>query len=351
VLRGNVLGRQAQGALRTSADQVLGHQGAAALAALFAQFGHENGLDYSTGRARLRATAIDGSPLSPVFIGIGAEGRVPDAASKELAMDHVLNDCWPTLAVAGPGMAGPSSARSAEEGASLSALWTELVSGLCKIEHTEFTQKTCTVIVTRGHRLCGAEGACLAARDTEILERALLEGVRKSVAVDFGLCPSSIAEILRRCFVFMGLSCWPSRIPFLLVMAAHAKHAPDAQRGAKLLLAQNQQFLRQSISVARPDNELAEWLSPAEYAVTRLLIEGKSYQEMAKLRDTSKRTVANQLASAFHRLGISGRAELLCLLAKRKLGTGPAITSAKPQLALTPDTVLGFARVAGQGGR
>jgi len=85
--------------------------------------------------------------------------------------------------------------------------------------------------------------------------------------------------------------------------------------------------------------------------VTRLLIEGKSYQDMAKLRDTSKRTVANQLASAFHRLGISGRAELLCLLAKRKLGGDPPVVSARPALALTPDTVLGFPRVAGQAGR
>ncbi|HKO49936.1 MAG TPA: helix-turn-helix transcriptional regulator [Polyangiaceae bacterium] len=266
-------------------------------------------------------------------------------------MDHVMNDCWPTPAVAGPGLIGAASVRPVEERASLSALWTELVSGLCKIEHTEFTQQTCTVVVTRAHRLSGEEGARLSSRDTEILERALLEGVRKSVAADFGLCPSSIAEILRRCFVFMGLSCWPSRIPLLLVMAAHAKYAPDSQRGAKLLLSQNQQFPRQTISVARPDNELSAWLSPAEYAVTRLLIEGKSYQEMAKLRATSKRTVANQLASAFHRLGISGRAELLCLLAQRKLGTEPAFAHADTALALTPDTVLAFPRVAGQGGR
>ncbi len=72
---------------------------------------------------------------------------------------------------------------------------------------------------------------------------------------------------------------------------------------------------------------------------------------MAKLRQTSKRTVANQLASAFHRLGISGRAELLCLLARRKLGTGPTVPSATPGLALAPEAVLGFARVAGQRGR
>ena len=266
-------------------------------------------------------------------------------------MDHVMNDCWPTPAVAGPGLIGAASVRPVEVGASLSALWTELVSGWCKITQTEFTEHSCTVVVTRGHRLSGAESARLSTRDTEILERALLEGVRKSVAADFGLCPSSIAEILRRCFVFMGLSCWPSRIPLLLVMAAHAKHAPDSQRGAKLLLAQNQQFLRQSISVPRPDNELSEWLSPAEYAVTRLLIEGKSYQEMAKLRATSKRTVANQLASAFHRLGISGRAELLCLLAKRKLGSELALKRTESSQALAPDTILAFPRVAAQGGR
>ena len=266
-------------------------------------------------------------------------------------MDHVMNDDWPTLALAGPVRPSGAGARPLGEAAYLSALWTELVNGLCKIEQTEFTHQTCTVIVTRGHPASGEDGTRLSARDTEILERALLEGVRKSVAVDFGLCPSSIAEILRRCFVFMGLSCWPSRIPFLLVMAAHAKHAPDAQRGANQLLAQNQRFLRQSISVARPDSELAEWLSPAEYAVTRLLVEGKSYQEMAKLRDTSKRTVANQLASAFHRLGISGRAELLCLLAKRKLGSSQAVTIVEPTSALNPDTAMGFARAAGQAGR
>jgi len=331
---------------------VLGHQDAAALAAFFAQFGHKTALITAQDANDCEPLQSTASGFRQYSIG-GAEGREPDAASKELAMDRVMNDCWPapapTPAVAGSGLIGAASSWSPDEAASLSALWTELVGGLCKIEQTEFSEQTCTVVVTRGHRLSADEGARLSARDTEILERALLEGVRKSVAIDFGLCPSSIAEILRRCFVFMGLSCWPSRIPFLLVMAAHAKCTPDSQRVAKQLLAQNQQFVRQSISVARPDNELSEWLSPAEYAVTRLLVEGKSYQEMAKLRATSKRTVANQLASAFHRLGISGRAELLCLLAKRKLGNRPPLTSAKSPFALTPDTVRDFARVAGQG--
>ncbi len=236
-------------------------------------------------------------------------------------MDQVMNDYGSAAAVelAALGPVGSAPQRAPEEAASLSALWTELVSGFCKIEQTEFTQHSCGVVVTRSHRFAGAQRAALPARDVEILERSLLEGVRKSVAADYHLCPSSVAEILRRCFVFMGLSCWPSRIPLLLVLAAHAKQASEAQRSAKLILAQNQQFLRQSISATRPDADLVGSLSPAEYAVTRLLVEGKSYVEMAQLRNTAKRTVANQLASAFQRLHISGRAELLCLLAQRKL--------------------------------
>ena len=265
-------------------------------------------------------------------------------------MDHALNDYGSASAVEvtalGTVASGPP--RVSDEAASLSALWTELVSGFCKIEQTEFTQHTCGVVVTRGHRFSGEERPALPVRDVEILERSLLEGVRKSVAADYHLCPSSVAEILRRCFVFMGLSCWPSRIPLLLVLAAHAKQASDARRASKLVLAQNQQFLRQSISATRPDQDLSEILSPAEYAVTRLLVEGKSYVEMAALRNTSKRTVANQLASAFQRLHISGRAELLCLLAQRKLQhwqISPGIVRPAPVLA-TPSFSSVAERVA-----
>jgi DNA-binding CsgD family transcriptional regulator len=277
-------------------------------------------------------------------------------------MDHVTNDFAPApTGLASVRAVGSCLQRPGDEAASLSALWTELVSGFCKIEQTEFTQHTCGVVVSRSHRPAGESRPSLPLRDREILERSLVEGVRKSVAADFGLCASSIAEILRRCFLFMGLSCWPSRIPLVLVIAAHAKLAPESQRGAKLLLAQNQQLSRQTISAVRPDNDLSVWLSPAEFAVTRLLIEGKSYAAMAALRQTSKRTVANQLASAFHRLGISGRAELLCLLAQRKLVNWqsgpttprPAALSVVPAVSTfaTAEAALGFARVAGDRAR
>mgnify|MGYP001554949261 CR=1 FL=1 len=46
-------------------------------------------------------------------------------------------------------------------------------------------------------------------------------------------------------------------------------------------------------------------------AVIRALIEGCSYREIAVLRQTSTRTIANQISAVFRRLRVSGRNELV----------------------------------------
>jgi DNA-binding CsgD family transcriptional regulator len=247
---------------------------------------------------------------------------------------------------------GPVLIDQADEAASLSALWTELVNGLCKIEDCVFSEQSCALRVSRDHR-SGTSGVTrLSKRHADILERSLMEGARKSLAIDLGLCPSSVAEILKQGFSFMGLSCWPSRIPLLLVMAAHAKRFPEWDRSAALIVADNQRLKRQTIRFSRPDRVLSTRLSPAEYAVACLLVEGKSYAEMALLRQTSVRTVANQLAAAFHRFGISGRAELLCLLAKCRTETWRASLGRSRTGSRNPgDAAASFLRAAaGVGG-
>lgn len=266
-------------------------------------------------------------------------------------MDHGLIDCGvePAVPVVAHGPTSSAVPRLAEEAVNLSALWTELITGSCKVVDTLFSPETCTLVVRRAQP--AQRGASLSRRDIDILEQSMLAGVRKSVAVDHCLCPSSIAEILRRCFVFMGLSCWPSRIPLVLVMAAHAKYAEESPLPAKRVVAQNQRFAQQSISASRPDIELARALSAAEYGVTRLLVEGKSYAQIAELRRTSRRTVANQLASAFHRLDISGRSELLCLLAKRQVmhwqAQRPGPVSSRASLLAAEAGPKSLTRVAG----
>jgi len=230
-------------------------------------------------------------------------------------MDHVMSDRGAEPAAVASGTTGSIVCGLPAEATKLAGLWPELISGFSKVEGTHFSRHACTLLVSRGHR----HGAPLSPRDIEILERSLFAGARKSVAASFDLCPSSIAEILRRSLAFMGLSCWPSRIPFVVVLAAHAWQAQGCSPSEPRIVANKQPVSRESVSLARPDNNLAGDLPRAECAVTRLLIEGKSYAEMAELRHTSPRTIANQVASAFDRIGVSGRADLLCTLAKRQV--------------------------------
>jgi DNA-binding CsgD family transcriptional regulator len=52
-------------------------------------------------------------------------------------------------------------------------------------------------------------------------------------------------------------------------------------------------------------------LTPAELAVALLLLEGKTYEEIAAARRRAVRTIANQVASVFRKLGISSRSQLV----------------------------------------
>src|SRR5688572_6925750 len=119
------------------------------------------------------------------------------------------------------------------ERAELATLWDELVAGTTKVVSWSHAEGTWSMVVTRRSERQHA-GQALRRRDVDIVENALLRGVRKHVAVEAGLSCSSIAVILQSCFHFMGFGCLPSRIPGLLVAAAHARHHPSAthQRGS-----------------------------------------------------------------------------------------------------------------------
>jgi DNA-binding CsgD family transcriptional regulator len=64
------------------------------------------------------------------------------------------------------------------------------------------------------------------------------------------------------------------------------------------------------LSFAIPDGEPSA-LSPVESEVVALVLQGHSNSEIARLRGTSVRTVANQVASVFRKLGVRSRLELV----------------------------------------
>jgi DNA-binding NarL/FixJ family response regulator len=68
------------------------------------------------------------------------------------------------------------------------------------------------------------------------------------------------------------------------------------------------------LSYPSPDWALPATLSDAERLVVLDLIEGASVVDIARQRGTSPRTVGNQLASAFRKLGVGSRVELFAAL-------------------------------------
>ncbi|HYO95579.1 MAG TPA: hypothetical protein VER33_13750 [Polyangiaceae bacterium] len=223
----------------------------------------------------------------------------------------------------------------------LGSLWSELVSGRSRIVESTLTADR--ALFTLSARDDQEPGASLPVRHILILESTLLLSTQKAVAADVGLSLSSIATIAKSCFRFMGLSCAPCRAPLLLVMIAHAAHSASEQRPWDARVTTLANGLR-SVSVSRPDTELASLLSPAKYAVTRSLLDGKTYAQIAAERGTCVRTIANQLAAVFQQLRVSGRAELLrWLVTKREadavvLPSAELVALANPGQERTPAT-------------
>lgn len=73
--------------------------------------------------------------------------------------------------------------------------------------------------------------------------------------------------------------------------------------------------------VSRPLATRGHGLTEAEWQVARLAAGGASNQEIAAARGTSVRTVANQMARALEKLGVSGRRQLARFLVDSEGGS------------------------------
>jgi DNA-binding NarL/FixJ family response regulator len=193
---------------------------------------------------------------------------------------------------------------------SLALLWRELSRGLCKITDGFFSATRCYLLTTT------APGPAqpLEGRRLHILE-AVLAGVgQKNIAIELELAPSTIALNARLALDCLGIRCRPSRVNPLLMLAAQAELKAWRGVNGSLSFATDGDKQVRVISVPRPGRKLEQTLPRAEFAVVRSLIEGASYEDIARQRGTSTRTIANQVTAVFRRMKVSGRSELLLRL-------------------------------------
>lgn len=187
----------------------------------------------------------------------------------------------------------------------LNKLWLDLRSGAWRFVDTFSTDERCIAILQPSTPLPPLP---LSERKVALLERILLGTPPKVVALDCHRSLSSITAAVQDCLRSLGLSTRASQITVLLTMAVRAHHRPLSRpqlgRLSKLHLDDRAYSV---VSVLRPDLQFPVPLSDAEAEVVRSLVAGHSHAQISGARATSPRTVANQLATAFRKLGVSGR--------------------------------------------
>lgn len=192
----------------------------------------------------------------------------------------------------------------------LALVWRDLVKGARRVVDSFHTAERCYLVLGRQSASAGKTQQEQAGR-VRILEAILLEGAQKTVAIDLKLPASTVAGALKQCLDRLGLPCTTSRISPLIIVAAYASQSESSHLWARYSELSSADSACSVVSVVRPDLKLARRLTPAQYAVVSLLVEGKSHHEIARARERSTRTIANQLGSAFRKLGVSGRCELI----------------------------------------
>lgn len=201
---------------------------------------------------------------------------------------------------------------------SLPLLWRELTRGLCKVVAGFFTRERCLLLTAPSETTTPLEG-----RRLRVVEAVLCGVGQKSIAFELDIAPSTVALNARLALEALGVQARPSRVHPLLMLSAMAARTQDMNDVARLSYLGPEHGGLRVLSIRRPDQTLSRRLPPAELAVVRALIEGESYERIAKRRGTSTRTIANQLTAVFRRLKVSGRSELLFRLFRESAPAGP----------------------------
>jgi len=187
----------------------------------------------------------------------------------------------------------------------LSRLWLELCRGTWRFRDTFSTEERYIALIEEpSARFPQPLKAC----KLGVLKRVLLGDAPKAVAIEQRIGLSSVAAAIHDCLLSMGIPGRLSQASVLLTMAACAAHRPESSpTHGRLSRVEIDGEAYWVVSVVRPDLDFPVPLSQAEAAVVRELIAGRSHAQISRLRATSRRTVANQLATVFRKLGVSGR--------------------------------------------
>jgi DNA-binding NarL/FixJ family response regulator len=196
-------------------------------------------------------------------------------------------------------MVARERSRAGQPAAGNQRLWQAILAGQWSLLDV-FTAAQTRYIVAYRNPAGGMMLRALPARERSVLELTLAGHSGKWISLELKLCESTAARALRLALRRVGVTDTAG-----LVGVRNAEFEPIEGLVAGVELA-----------VARlPAIAAAPTLSDAERAIVTEIVGGKRVAAIARERGTSPRTVSNQLASVYRKLGVCSRREVLALLA------------------------------------
>jgi DNA-binding NarL/FixJ family response regulator len=203
----------------------------------------------------------------------------------------------------------------------LAVVWEDVVSGRFRIAGSSCSDERCYLMLCPDDPM-RVERRWFASCHVRLVERVLLGESQKALAMELSLSPAAVTVRLQKCMRALGLNCRPQAAPLLLVLAAHASRHNAPFEDVRFASRPYHGMEYRIVSCRRPDGVLPDLLGEEQRSVIRMLLEGRTYREIAVLRNRSVRTVSNQLTRTYVRLGVTGRVGLLRQLVQSRLASG-----------------------------
>lgn len=193
----------------------------------------------------------------------------------------------------------------------LSQAWEDLVSGRARISasYSSRSRHFIELVAPKAHVATRIPSA----RELSLLTQSFEGSPRKVVADEVNRSISCVSSTVCRLLSTFGLAGGCRYAP-ILPMIMYREWLLMRRASDILPCSPQSPSAAWVISVVRPDLVLRSQLTGAEQDVLQKLVDGMTYAEVASGRARAHRTICNQVANIYRKIGISGRGALLAWL-------------------------------------
>ncbi len=185
-------------------------------------------------------------------------------------------------------------------------VWEQLVEARVRFRSTLWGNDRCVVVFHESRS--NVRQFSLTDRELFVLQKTLEGDSQKQIACGQNLSPSTIGASLKSALLKMGFPSQRHTAPIAALILSHEFPHPVTGRPPVYSVANGEFILAATHQV---DWSRVPTLTNSEVDITRLLVQGKPNQEIARLRSTSLHTVENQVASLLRKAGARNRFDLL----------------------------------------